>query len=71
LVKKTVIFESRFGVDINQFSSTQEIDEFLEKKLGRKLRVVRLDQGVVDDTGNVFMLSDYDIDRIIDEELKD
>ncbi len=71
MVKKTVIFESRFGVDINQFSSTQEIDEFLEKKLGRKLRVVRLDQGVVDDTGNVFMLSDYDIDRIIDEELKD
>ena len=37
---KTVIFEEKYNVNINDFSTTKEIDEVVEKWKGRKLRVV-------------------------------
>lgn len=38
-MNKTVIFESKYKTSISNFSTTQEVDEFLEGKLGRKLEV--------------------------------
>jgi len=40
---KTVIFEERYGVNVNDFSSTDEIDKVIEKKIGRKLQIINLD----------------------------
>ena len=37
---KTVIFEEKYGVNINDFSTTEEIDEVIEKQKGRKLEIV-------------------------------
>jgi hypothetical protein len=37
---KTVIFEEKYGVNIEDFSTTQEIDKFIEKREGRKLKVI-------------------------------
>lgn len=40
---KTVIFEDKYGVSISDFSTTHEIDEVIEKKIGRKLKMVKID----------------------------
>jgi len=40
---KTVIFEKKYGVNIDDFGTTEEIDVFIEKKEGKRLRVVDLD----------------------------
>lgn len=37
---KTVIFEEKYGVNINNFSGTDEIDEVVEKWKGRKMEVI-------------------------------
>lgn len=37
---KTVFFEERFGVDIREFRSMKDVDEFVERKLGRPLQIV-------------------------------
>jgi hypothetical protein len=44
---KTVIFEKKYGVDINDFHSLHEIDEFIEQREGRKLRVIKIDSNVL------------------------
>ena len=42
-MSKTVIFEEKYGVNINDFSTTEEIDEVVEKQIGRKLEIVRIE----------------------------
>ena len=44
---KTIIFEQKYGVDIADFKTTEEVDAFIEKKEGRKLRVVKIDDHCV------------------------
>jgi|WetSurMetagenome_2_1015567.scaffolds.fasta_scaffold1343930_2 hypothetical protein len=41
--RKTIFFEKHYKIDINDLKSTVEIDEVVEKKIGRKLRVVKTD----------------------------
>ena len=54
---KTVIFEERYGVNVNDFSTTEEIDEVIEKQKGRKLEIVKIDDhGIVPSRGNVFKI---------------
>ena len=68
---KTVIFERKYDVNVNDFSTTKEVDEFIEKKIGRKLQIVKIeDHGIVHTRGNVFKLRKYDIDHRFDETLK-
>ena len=46
-MNKTVIFEEKFGVNIDNFSTTEEIDDVIEKKKGRKLKVIKInDHGI-------------------------
>ena len=60
--EKTVIFEDQYGVSIEEFDTTQQVDSFLEKRLGRRLRVVNIPVDRVIDCG--------DIDEKIDKALK-
>ena len=39
---KTVIFENKYSTNINNFSTTNEIDAVIEKKIGRKLKMVTI-----------------------------
>jgi len=57
---KTVIFEDKYGVDISSIYTTEEVDEVIENKTGRKLRVIDLH-------GN---LKDWDIDKLYCETIK-
>jgi hypothetical protein len=68
---KTVIFEKKYGVNVGDLSTTEEIDEIIEEKIGRKLQIIKLDDhGIVHSRGNVFKLREYDIDRMFDEAIK-
>jgi LysM repeat protein len=51
--QKTILFEKEYGVDINNINSTEEIDEIIEKKIGRKLKVKNT---------NVFPVKNYNIE---------
>ena len=44
---KTIFFEDKYGVDINDFKSTIDIDNFMEKKLGRKLQIKRIEPNIL------------------------
>ena len=44
---KTIFFEDKYGVDINDFKSTIDIDNFMEKKLGRKLQIKRIETNIL------------------------
>ena len=39
---KTVIFEEKYGVNINDFSTTEEIDGVVQKQIGRKLEIKKI-----------------------------
>ena len=60
--RKTVFFEKAYGVNIEDINTTKEVDEIIEKKIGRKLRVVSVE---------MFPIRSHDIDRMIDEALQD
>lgn len=67
-MSKTVIFEEKYGVGIEKFSTTSDVEKFIEDKIGRELQVVESgDHGIVSTRGNIFKLKDYDINRRFDE----
>lgn len=41
--KKTIYFEEHYNVDIDNIHSTEEVDEIIEKKIGRKLKVKKVE----------------------------
>ena len=61
--KKTGIFEEKYGVDIRDFSSTEEIDKVVEDKIGRKLKIV--------DLRSLTSKDNIDIDEVLEETMKD
>lgn len=70
-MSKTVIFEEKYGDRIEGFSTTENIDSFIENKIDRKLRVIKLeDYDVVSSGGSIFKLQKYDIGRMFDETIK-
>lgn len=68
---KTVIFEEKYGVNIEKFSTTEDVEKFMENEIGRELKIVELrNHGIVSNRGNIFKLRDYDINRRFDEIIK-
>ena len=65
--KKTVIFEKKYGADIKKFSTTEQVDEFIESKLGRKLKVKTHEGNVVTRRGSIFPFKNYEIDKKLDK----
>lgn len=65
--KKTVIFEKKYGADIKKFSTTEQVDDFIEGKLGRKLQVKVHEGNVVTRRGSIFPFKSYDIDKNLDK----
>ena len=59
--KKTVVFEDKYGVDINNLNSTIEIDMVIEKAIGRKLDIKKTD---------IFPIKKYDVNKMLDEALE-
>ena len=63
--------KKKYGVNINDLSTIEEIDKVIEEKEGRELQIIKLDDhGIAHSSGNVFKLREYDIDRMFDEAIK-
>jgi hypothetical protein len=67
---KTIIFEEKYKTNINKFSSTDQITDFLEVKLNKRLKVISLNQNLVSNRGNTFPLNNTDIDAELDKALQ-
>ncbi|MDO8841864.1 hypothetical protein [Methanocalculus sp.] len=63
---KTMYFEKKFGISIDDLKSTIEIDDVIEKKIGRALRVKKQESLLINHAGCVFSLKDYEIDKKIE-----
>lgn len=46
-MRRTVYFEEKYGVNIDEFKSIEEVDACIEKKCGAKLNVVSVSSGIV------------------------
>lgn len=64
------MFEEKYNVDIEDFSTTEEIDKLVEKKAGKKLEVVLFGEKIVSKRGDVLPSLDKDVDSEIDKALK-
>jgi len=65
-----VYFEKKYGVSIENLKSTEDIDRVIEKSIGRKLGVKKTDHLIVNHAGCVFDLKNYNIDDIVENQLK-
>ena len=70
-MSETVIFEKKYGVDIKDYPTIKEIDNFIEKKEGKKLQIVKLDSyGFAHSRGSIFKFKKYNIERMFDKAIK-
>lgn len=67
---RTVYFEKKYGVNIKDFKSTIEIDQVIEKNLGRKLKITRCESPIISHGGCVFELREYDVEDYLNRELR-
>jgi len=56
---KTVFFEKKYGDDIKRFSTTEQIDERIESKLGRKLGVKKIKTNLVTNRGCIIPIKKF------------
>lgn len=67
----TVLFEEKYKVNIKEFATTSEIDEFIAKKEGKKnLEVVSIGTDIVSARGAIIPIVNMDIDGIFDKATK-
>jgi len=67
---KTVIFEKKYGTDIKKYNTTEQVDSFIEGKLGRKLNVKRVETNVVSRRGSILPVKRFDINKRLDALLR-
>jgi hypothetical protein len=69
-MSKTILFEKKFRVDIKDFKSTNDVDNFVEGKLGRKLEITRIRSPLIGGHRSPFPHRKYDIDKLLEEALR-
>lgn len=68
---RTIIFEDKYGVNIDDFSTTEEIDDFVAEKLGKKsLDVEFIHRNIVSARGAIVPIVNNDIDKEFDIAVK-
>lgn len=68
---KTAIFEDKYGVDISDFSTTEEVDDFIAEKLGKKsLDVEFIHRDIVSARGAIVPIVNNDINKKFDMAIK-
>lgn len=67
---RTVYFEKKYGVNIKDFKSTTEIDQVIERDLGRDLKLTRCENPLVNHGGCVFKLREYNIEERLNQKFR-
>ena len=44
---KTIFFEEHYNTNIKNFSTTTEIDDFIEEKLNKKLKIIKINTNIL------------------------
>jgi hypothetical protein len=63
--RKTVFFEEKCGENISRFASTKDVDEYIEKRSGKKLGIKRINSNLVPRSGNIFKIVSYKKDKFM------
>lgn len=66
----TILFEDKYGVNINDFSTTIEVDKVVSDKKGRNIEIALIRPDIISPRGDVFPKIDIDIDNKLDKTLK-
>ncbi len=66
---KKSLFERRFGKNPANFNSIEEINVFVEKKLGHNLKTKRLYPNLVSTRGCILPIKNISADEVIDSAL--
>lgn len=64
---RTLYFEKKYGVKIEDFRSTAEIDQVIERDLGRDLKLTRCENPLVNHGGCVFKLKEYNVEESLNQ----
>ena len=66
----TVLFEKKYNTQIKNFSTTSQVNKFVEKEEGKKLDVVVIKTDVVTSRGDILPMLDENIDEMFDKAIK-
>lgn len=66
-VTNTLYFEKNYSVNIKDIHTTEDIDKIIEKKTGHKLELSNHTCDIIERSGNVFPVSNFDINARIDK----
>ncbi len=66
----TLYFEKKYGVNLKDIRTTDDIDHIIEKQSGQKIQVSAASCGLIDKAGNVFSVLSFDINSRIDATLR-
>ena len=68
---KTIFFEKVFGVNIEDYKTTEEIDKFIAKKRNlNQIRIKKLGYSLVYPRGSIFPIVNLDIEKMVSETVK-
>lgn len=65
-----LLFRMMFGEDKENFRTTEEVDEFLEEKLGKKIGIVKVKSPFVVPSGNIYNITKIDIEEMVDSDME-
>ena len=65
----TLYFEKKYGVNLKDIRTTDDIDQIIERQSGQKIQVSETSCGIIDKAGNVFSVLSFDINNRIDAAL--
>lgn len=63
-------FKLKFGKDAKEFKSLEEIYQYVEKKIGGKLKIKRSHSDICSSRGSIIPLKKVDVERKVNAALK-
>lgn len=66
----TVLFEQKYNTNIEDFSTTSQINKFVEDKEGKDLEIVVVETDIITTRGDIFPMLDINIDKTFEAALK-
>ena len=64
------IFRSKFKKDPRDFGSTGEVNRFVEKRTGKKLKIEYVNRDISSSRGSVFDVQVLDADQVFEKALR-
>lgn len=63
-------FEKRFGISSSSFKTTEDVDKFVEEKIGHRLKISSPFLDICSSRGSIFPIKDLNANEIFDKAFK-